>query len=199
MPAIVTLAQDVCLHSAEHIPIHIVKTFNWLRVPLASFSPFPQFPARLCGVCALKHLTVSFQISIRGPASPQSESADTTWRLTVIREWNGSRPHICNSAVFSVWIASERDFTRHCFLNSFFISKLVLGICFFLSGTLPEIDMFFNKRGKSPIVRLTKTDLGFFPKPRSWEQVAEVLFVPLGEWKNNRLFSGHCLFKGSSS
>lgn len=31
--------------------------------------------------------------------------------------------------------------------------------------------------GKSPIVHLTKTDLGFFPKPRSWEQIAEVLFV----------------------
>jgi len=49
--------------------------------------------------------------------------------------------------------------------------------------------MFFNRWGKSPIGHLLKTDSGFFPEPRSWEQGAEVLFVFilthfLGEWRN---------------
>lgn len=44
---------------------------------------------------------------------------------------------------FGVQIVSEGDFTNHRFLNSFFISKMVLGICFSLAGALMEI-LFFN-------------------------------------------------------
>lgn len=43
---------------------------------------------------------------------------------------------------FSVQIVSEGDFTNHHFLNSFFISKMVLGICFSLAGALLELLSF---------------------------------------------------------
>lgn len=44
---------------------------------------------------------------------------------------------------FSVCVVSEGDFTHHCFLNCVFISKLVLGLCFSLAGTLMEMLIFF--------------------------------------------------------
>lgn len=43
---------------------------------------------------------------------------------------------------FGVQIVSEGNFTNHRFLNSFFISKMVLGICFSLAGALMEILSF---------------------------------------------------------